>query len=245
LQLNDESKDRLETLRRAKGYNVLLESKRAITRIEMAVEWWVVLATLAGPVIAVKTQKWIERATERRRTRVRIFHTLISNRATRLNEEFIRASNIIDLEFMPGRFFVRKDRAVIHAWRLFGEFVEKIGDGATEEDWKAWNRRIDNLLVALLKAMAEALGYAFSEEELRRGIYYPQGRVDLEQSQMAVLRGVRMALGGKLAIPMKITEFPNSPELLAAQIDMVQKSARSYSEDGALKVRMQVAEHRS
>lgn len=196
-------------------------------------------------MIAVQTQKWIERATERRRTRVRIFQTLMSNRATRLNEEFIRALNLIDLEFTPGRIFVKKDRAVIHAWRsLFGELLQRAGEGATEEDWKAWNRRVDDRLVALLKAMSEALGYTFSEEELRRGIYYPQGRVDLEQSQLAVLHGVRQALEGKLAIPMKVTEFPTSPEFLAAQIDMMQKTTKAYGEDGALKVRMQVGESR-
>ena len=28
----------------------------------MAIEWWIVLATLGGPVLAVQTQKFIERA---------------------------------------------------------------------------------------------------------------------------------------------------------------------------------------
>ena len=88
-------------------------------------------------------------------------------------------------------------------------------------------------------AMSKALGYSFSDEELRRGIYYPQGRVKLEQSQTAVLDGLRMALEGKAPIPMKITEFPTSPELLAAQIALTENSAKAYGEDGALKVRIQ------
>jgi len=29
---------------------------------DMAIEWWIVLATLGGPVLAVQTQKFIERA---------------------------------------------------------------------------------------------------------------------------------------------------------------------------------------
>ena len=45
----------------------------------MAIEWWVVLATLAGPAIAVQTQKFIERATESRRRRLQIFNALMAN----------------------------------------------------------------------------------------------------------------------------------------------------------------------
>ena len=74
--------------------------------------------------------------------------------------------------------------------------------------------------------------------ELRRGIYYPKGRVDLEQTQLAILNGLRQILEGRAALPMKVTEIPSSPELLAAQIATMEKSAASYGEDGALRVRM-------
>ncbi len=87
-------------------------------------------------------------------------------------------------------------------------------------------------------AMSKTLGYSFSNEELRRGLYYPKGRVDLEQSQLAVLHGLRMALEGTLAVPMKITEFPTPKELMAAQIAVAEKTANAYGEDCALKVRM-------
>ena len=82
----------------------------------MSVEVWVILATLAGPVIAVQTQKWIERATERRRRRLQIFSVLMSNRATRISDDFVRALNLIDLEFLPGWWSPGKDKAVINAW---------------------------------------------------------------------------------------------------------------------------------
>jgi hypothetical protein len=86
--------------------------------------------------------------------------------------------------------------------------------------------------------MSKALHYDFSEEELRRGIYYPKGRQSVEQSQLAVLNGVRQLLEGRLAFPMKITEAPSSPELLEAQIAMMRRSASSYAEDGAVRVRI-------
>jgi len=78
---------------------------------------------------------------------------------------------------------------------------------------------------------------------LRRGIYYPKGRVELEQTQLAVLNGVRKLLEGGSALPMKVTEVPSSPELLEAQITMMKKSANAYAEDGAMRVRIAEGEH--
>ena len=90
----------------------------------MAIEWWIVLATIGGPVIAVQTQKFIERATENRRRKLMIFTALMANRATKLADDYVKALNLIDIEFLPGRWFPNKSRAVINAWRaLFGELI--------------------------------------------------------------------------------------------------------------------------
>jgi hypothetical protein len=208
-----------------------------MTGIEIAV---IAAATVAGPILAVQAQKWLERSTERRRARRSIFNALMSNRATRMSDDFVRALNLIDLELYPGKFGVgAKDRDVINAWRsLFGEYNQAPKDQATSAENLAWNQRLDDRLVTLLLAMSKALRYDFSQEQLRRGIYYPKGRVELEQNQLAVLHGLRKLLEGGSALPMKITEAPSSPELLAAQIAMLQNSAKAYGEDGALRVRM-------
>ena len=58
----------------------------------------VAAATIAGPILAVQAQKWIERATERKRTRRAVFYTLMANRATRFHEDVVRALNVIDLD---------------------------------------------------------------------------------------------------------------------------------------------------
>ncbi|HWK87018.1 MAG TPA: DUF6680 family protein [Xanthobacteraceae bacterium] len=172
----------------------------------MSFELWLIFSTVAGPVIAVQTQKWIERATERQQTRRRIFESLMSNRATRLNDEFIRSLNLIDLVFTR-----KKDQRVTHAWRaLFGELNNPIVN-ADENDARRSNDRIDDRLVHLLKEMSLVVGLSnFSDEQIRRGIYYPMGRVNLEGTQMAVLLGVRDLLQGRTALPMKVTEFPPS-----------------------------------
>jgi hypothetical protein len=62
----------------------------------MAVEWWVILTTIAGPIIAVQIQKWIERVSERAKRRQWIFTALMANRASRLNDDYVRTLKLID-----------------------------------------------------------------------------------------------------------------------------------------------------
>jgi hypothetical protein len=81
----------------------------------MAIEWWIVLAILGGPVLAVQTQKFIERASENRRQKFMIFTALMANRATRLNDDYVRALNMIELTFLP-RPWKPRNRKVIDAW---------------------------------------------------------------------------------------------------------------------------------
>jgi hypothetical protein len=206
----------------------------------MAIEWWIVLATLGGPVIAVQTQKFIERATENRRRKQMIFTALMANRATRLADEYVKALNLIDLEFRPSGPFSRKNRAVINAWRaLFGELNHGLAQGETEQaKVAAWNQRCDDRLVDLLLSMSAVLDYRFSSEEIRRGIYYPQGSVEREQAQLGILHGLRSIMEGKVSLPMRLTEAPVSPEAAALQKQLTERMVNAYDQDGALKVRI-------
>src|ERR1700676_1780451 len=129
----------------------------------MTVEWWVVLATLAGPIIAVQTQKFIERASERGKRRQLIFTALMANRATRLHDDFVRALNLIDLEFSAKRFGSAADRKVIDAWRtLFGELSNGPPDDNEDVNLaRAWNDRISDRLGGPLSHKWTPLGYKF------------------------------------------------------------------------------------
>jgi hypothetical protein len=206
----------------------------------MPVEWWIIFATLAGPVLAVQTQKFIERATERRNSRRRIFTVLMANRATRLNDDFVTALNLIDLEFGPGPWRAsRADKEVINAWRtLFGELSAGPAPDAVEAVHVASSLRRDDCLVDLLLAMSKALGYSFTSEELRRGIYHPQGSANREQAVLSILDGLKRVLAGEASLPMAVTHFPGDPALVAAQADLARKAASAYDEtSGALKVK--------
>jgi uncharacterized protein DUF6680 len=135
----------------------------------MAVEWWIVLATLGGPVLAVQTQKFIERASEGRRGQLLIFTALMANRATRMNDDYIPALNSIELAFLP-RWWKPNNRRVLNAWKtLLGEYNNSPADEPQAN--AIWNAQCETYLVDLLSAMSRALGYSFTTEELKRGVY--------------------------------------------------------------------------
>jgi len=198
----------------------------------------IAVCTVIGPIAAVQAQKFIERSRESHGRRQWIFTSLMSNRATRLHDDYVKALNLIDLEFAPRRFADGGFRAVRDAWReLFGELVHGLGDGEQDlNQLRAWNARCDERLVDLLAAMSSALGHSYSREDLRRGIYYPKGRADLETAQLNILHGLREVIDGRRSLPMVVTGAPGAEELAALQRQLTEKMALAYTDNGALKV---------
>ena len=84
--------------------------------------------------------------------------------------------------------------------------------------------------------MAKALGYKFTGEELRRGIYYPRGHNEREQAQLAILQNLKLLLGGETAINMRVKELSVTPEAAATQEALQRKVLASYADDGSLKI---------
>jgi CO/xanthine dehydrogenase FAD-binding subunit len=84
--------------------------------------------------------------------------------------------------------------------------------------------------------MAKALGYRFTDEELRRGVYYPKAHSEREAAQLANLQNIKRLLAGETAINMNVKEFPASPEAIAAQTALAQRVAGAYAEDGSLRI---------
>jgi hypothetical protein len=196
---------------------------------------WIAAATIAGPILAVQAQKWVERATERRRGQLQVFYWLMATRATRLSNEHVQALNRIELEFR-GRS--AKKKAVRDAWRLYADKLNEHVDDKNEALLTAWITSRDNLFTELVFSMSKALGFDFDRVQIMRGIYYPRGHGELEERQRNILISLERVLSGAQPIPMKVTEVPQSPEATALQATLTDKMTRAYADDGALRVRM-------
>jgi hypothetical protein len=205
-------------------------------------DWLIILATICGPILAVQAQKFIERARARHEQRLSIFYRLMAYRATPIAPERIQALNMIDLEFRPNRLGRQsaKDRAVTTAWKnlldeLNGGIPETMTDPATIG---AWQRRCDDRSVDLLFALSKALGYEFSEVELKRGIYYPRGHMAREASQNSVLANLETVLAGRSALKMEVTGFPVSEDALKLQERLHKGLLEALSGKGELHIQV-------
>ena len=166
-----------------------------------------IIAVILGPVIAVQLQKFIERWREVNGRKLAIFKALMATRATPVSLDHVQALNMIDLEFYGTK---SNDKAVTEAWK---NYLDHLNNGPKDFDSPSFNTRIDawssknsDYLADLLYAMAQDLGYKFDKVQLKRGAYYPQGHVDIEQEQTMLRRGIAEIVLGKKALPISVIQ---------------------------------------
>ena len=201
-------------------------------------DWAIVLATLFSPLIAVRVQKFIERATERRSGQKRIFNILMATRATRVAFEHVQALNAIDIEFsgMGWRGQTAKEREVVNRWRIYADHLNEPGVANNEAAAVAWTNRSDELFTDLLVALSAALGYGFDRVQLRRGIYYPRAHGEAERRREIYEKAVVDVVTGAGPLNIRLTEVPTSEDSIELQ-KKVLEGWLAAMEGGAVKMK--------
>jgi cellobiose-specific phosphotransferase system component IIA len=169
-----------------------------------------ILAVIAGPILAVQAQKYIESIRESKNRKLRIFHTLMSTRATRIAQAHVAALNMIDIEFYGKTRFGKRNQSngekkITNAWKVYNDHLN---NKASEERMNAWIDKSDELFTSLLYSMAQYLGYEFDEVQLKRDCYRPIAHGDIENEQHKLRQGLVAVLEGKKSIPMAVTYLP-------------------------------------
>ena len=143
------------------------------------------LAILLSPAIAVGVTLWYQRRKEKRDARRWILTTLLSTRHSPINDESVRALNLIDVVFHDAPS-VRK------LWR---EYYEMLGNEGLN-NLMGWGQRQRKNL-ELITEMAKVLGYGkeITHLDVDR-VYSPQGLEDqarrtreLSDELLRVLKG--------------------------------------------------------
>lgn len=160
----------------------------------------IIVATLAGPILAVQAQKWLERGRAIDERRTAIFRVLMATRSAILSPGHVEALNAIPVEFY-GRD--GKLRQINDAWKLFLD--HNVADAVVNDAW--WQKRTD-LFLDLLYLIAQFVGYDFSRAQLARDIYNPKAHGELENEQTIIRKGFVRLFNGEAALPMAVTEFP-------------------------------------
>lgn len=164
----------------------------------------IVIATLVGPVLAVQSQKWLETYREMKQRRQRVFHSLMSTRATRLASLHVEALNSIEIEFYGVKEVIKAHRSYIDILNA------GLAENSSEAIIESWSARRDDMFVDLLHSMSSFLGYDFDKVQIRRGVYYPTGHGDLEKSMNQIREGFGKVLSGEQPIAMRVVELPRN-----------------------------------
>lgn len=133
--------------------------------------WLTVAAIVLGPVLALFTQRVLDRIREKKKQKLQIYLALMSTRAQPLAPAHVQALNAIDVVFNRRR----RDRAIRAAWEKWLAHV------MTDSKQPGWGERLNDLKVELLQAMGSAVGYEFDIDHLKRQSYIPVAHVDVEQ----------------------------------------------------------------
>lgn len=160
----------------------------------------IVFAAIAGPILAVQAQKWLERNRAIQDRRAAIFRTLMATRAAVLSPVHVEALNAIPVEFYGTK---GKLKEINDSWKLFLDHHQP--DAQTNDVWL--QKRVD-LFQDLLHLIAQYLGYGFSRAQLARDIYNPQAHGELESEQTIIRKGIAKLFSGEAALPMAVKEFP-------------------------------------
>jgi hypothetical protein len=178
------------------------------------IELLTIAAIILGPILAVQAQKYIEVASERKRRKLDIFHTLMATRASRVSINHVRALNMIDIEFYGRKYFgirsqSKKEKLVLTAW---DNYRDHLNNKDPNDASNLWIEKGDELFTKLLFTISRALNYEFEEVQLKRGCYSPIAHGDLELDSLNIRKGLTKILSGEKPIPVKLINQPESTE---------------------------------
>ncbi|MDI1268816.1 MAG: hypothetical protein PSV40_06910 [Polaromonas sp.] len=170
-------------------------------------DWVLIFTTLMAPLLAVQTQKLLERKRDDGNKKLWIYKTLMSTRAAGVSPAHVQALNSIDLEFQGKAYEV-----VRTAWKIL---LDHLGSYPTEDNvvrGPAWEEKRGDLLAQLLLQMGRTLGYNFDEVHIKKGIYSPVAHSRIENENQLVREGVISLLQGERPLKMDVVGFPVAPQ---------------------------------
>lgn len=167
-------------------------------------DWIMILAILLAPVIAVQASQYLERRRQIKEGKLRVFKILMATRASTLAPAHVEALNMIDVEFYGDN---KKDKAVVQAWKAY---LDHLADQNYPKE--TWGVKRTDLLVDLLYAMADCLGYDFDKTHIKNSAYTPKGYGEVEDDQFLLRKGLLGLLKGKISLPVYLVNSLEQPE---------------------------------
>jgi hypothetical protein len=172
----------------------------------------IIFATVAGPVLAVQAQKFLERRREKADRQADLFRTLMLTRTTVLSRRHVEALNAIQLEF----YGVKE---ITDAWQSYFDHMNR--QGPLDQVWQ--DNRL-NLLVDMLYQMGQYLGYDFNKVKIKNEVYAPNLHAEIEENEFAIQRGLAGLFKGDKPLPLSVREMPTDPQMKEAIINFLERN---------------------
>ena len=138
----------------------------------MQVDWAVVFATIAGPILAVWASEYRQSSKHAKESRHKIFYTLMSTRAIRLNPAHVEALNQIDFLF-EGKSYAQ----VRESWALYRKHLQSPESATVGETFAVWQSKATDLFAELLHEISKALNLPFSKSYIIENSYRPDAHL--------------------------------------------------------------------
>lgn len=142
-------------------------------------DWLTIAAIILGPILAVATQLWFQQRKSERDLKLWVFNMLMGHRAALVNQDFVRAFNIVDSVFYDHEE-IRQKRS---------EFLRIVNGAAGRELTPQEVDASKDLLSEMLAKMGKELGLVFDHTQIKDTGYYPAGLERLPAATLAVMEG--------------------------------------------------------
>ena len=187
--------------------------------------WIMILAVIAGPILAIQIQKYIEGVKEAKERRVRVFKDLMATRASTLAYQHVVALNMVGLEFQ-GKSYVK----VVNAWKMYLDHLSSFPNN-DEAMAKVWAEKKNDQLSDLLYEMGTSLGFDFDKVHIKKAGYIPKAYADKEDDQVFIRRSLVEVFLGQRSIPLNIVSLPVDQEAVNIQ-KQLQAELAEHSKTG-------------
>ena len=170
-----------------------------------------IAATVISPLLAIQTQKFIERYSQKKSLKIDIFKQLMATRSqnSRLSNEHVRALNMIDLAFYGKIKRGRTKRSdseskVLSSWKLYFAHLNTSYPDNDNASGTIWNQTSNNLFLDLLSEIATDI----ERVQLQTAIYSPIAHGAIENDKLKIRQGLAAIFSGENALKMEIINIP-------------------------------------
>ncbi|AMU07319.1 hypothetical protein A2T82_13920 [Burkholderia cenocepacia] len=171
-------------------------------------EWVIAFATLAGPIVAIQLQKYLERRSQKLERKLRVFHMLMATRGAQLSADHANALNQIDIVFYGvvskgSAKRTKTEQTVLDRWHEYHDTLSAAVPTTPDAQQAFFNSRHEQF-VTMLEAMAVDLDYHFDRVQLKKGGYWPSIHGEATFAQVDLIKSAADVFSGRK--PLKIVQ---------------------------------------